>query len=262
MRTSDETFRKLSTLAKNKRISKYIENVREANGQQEILFKTGSRILFGAREGGFGRGFDEVDIIVFDEAQILTEKAMEDMVAAANQSRWEPGALVFFMGTPPRPIDPGEAFTNRRSEALKFREGKNYGPPTVGEDGIYVECSADRNANPDDRKQWEKGNPSFPLRTPLRSMIRLRKLLPSVDSWKREGLGIWDEEALTKSLISPEHWRMLFIPDATVMPDRRVVGIKFSVDGSLVGLSLGVRPEEGPVHVSGIRLASTAEGIG
>jgi hypothetical protein len=67
---------------------------------------------------GFGRGFDEVDVEVFDEAQILTEKALEDMVAATNQSRHPHGALLFFMGTPPRPVDPGEAFTERRKEAL------------------------------------------------------------------------------------------------------------------------------------------------
>jgi hypothetical protein len=73
--------------------------------------------MFGAREQGFGRGFDEVDIEVFDEAQILTEKALEDMIAATNQSRHPHGALLFFMGTPPRPSDPGEAFGLKREGA-------------------------------------------------------------------------------------------------------------------------------------------------
>ena len=207
-RTSDETFRKLSSLCKRASIAKYIEGKpREANGQQEIRFKNGSRILFGAREGGFGRGFDEVDILVFDEAQILSEKALEDMVAATNQSRWDPGALVLFMGTPPRPIDPGEAFTNRRLEALRLRDGKEFGEPTVGEDAIYIEASADRNGGLDDRKQWKLGNPSFPNRTPERSMLRLRKNLPSDDSWRREGLGVWDSQVKGKPRIKTESWR-------------------------------------------------------
>jgi hypothetical protein len=55
------------------------------------------------------------------------------MVAAANQSQQEAGALLFFMGTPPRPSDPGEEFTNRRSKALSGRN-KNI---------VYVEFSAD-----------------------------------------------------------------------------------------------------------------------
>jgi phage terminase large subunit-like protein len=262
-RTSNETFRKLSALADQKRVAKYVEKVREANGEQEILFKNGSRILFGAREGGFGRGFDEVDIIIFDEAQILTEKAIEDMVAAANQSRWEPGALVFFMGTPPRPVDPGETFTNRREGALKFREGKEYGAPSVGEDGVYVECSADQDADPDDREQWKKGNPSYPLRTPLRSMLRLRKLLPSIDSWRREGLGIWDRVSFVAPTIVPKAWGLLAIPAEERPAGRLVVGVKFSVDGAYAGLSVATRPVLAgvPVHVSGLRVASTAEGL-
>src|SRR5690606_6447420 len=110
-------------------------------GEQEIPFKNGSRILFGAREGGFGRGFDEVDIEVFDEAQILTIKALEDMVAATNQSRFVHGALLFYMGTPPRPIDPGEMFTARRQEALEFKQGRpDFGEAVVGGDTMFVEC--------------------------------------------------------------------------------------------------------------------------
>jgi len=70
------------------------------NGQQEITFTNGSRILFGAREGGFGRGFAGVDILVFDEAQILGQKALDDMVPAVNTA---PNPLVIRLGTPPRP---------------------------------------------------------------------------------------------------------------------------------------------------------------
>lgn len=215
LRTSDETFRKLSALAGKPSVAKHIDGKpREANGQQEIRFRNGSRILFGAREGGFGRGFDEVDILVFDEAQILGEKALEDMVAATNQSRWELGALVFLMGTPPRPIDPGEAFTARRAEALEVRGGAEFGAPSVGEDSVFVECSADAGANLDDREQWKKGNPSFPLRTPLRSMLRLRKLLPSDDSWRREGLGIWDEAGTVSRLIPAADWAAARVSEA------------------------------------------------
>jgi hypothetical protein len=112
--------------------------IRTANGEQEIRFRNGSVIMFGAREQGFGRGFDEVDVEVFDEAQILTEKALEDMVAATNQARHPHGALLFYMGTPPRPVDPGEAFTLKRTKALS---GKS-------DDMLYVEMAADPDADP------------------------------------------------------------------------------------------------------------------
>jgi hypothetical protein len=187
-RTSTQTFRVMQGYVKRKKVAPHLaegrtDGVRSGNGEQEIAFRNGSIIMFGAREAGFGRGFSEVDFEVFDEAQILTEKALEDMVAATNQSTHPHGALLFFMGTPPRPIDPGEFFTTRRAEALAGES----------EDSVYIECSADPDADPDDREQWAIANPSFPERTPLRSMLRLRKILPSDESWMREGLGIWDD---------------------------------------------------------------------
>lgn len=51
---------------------------------------------------GFGRGFDAVDVEIFDEAQILTVKALNDMIPATNVS---PNPLIVFMGTPPQPGD-------------------------------------------------------------------------------------------------------------------------------------------------------------
>lgn len=186
-RTATNTFRSLQAFARRKAVLPYLaegrnDGIRTANGEQEIAFANGSVIMFGAREAGFGRGFDEVDVEVFDESQILGLKALEDMVAATMQSRHPHGALLFYMGTPPRPVDPGEAFTARRAEALAGES----------EDQVYIECSADPDADPDDRAQWAKANPSFPHRTPLRSMLRLRKNLPSDESWLREALGIWD----------------------------------------------------------------------
>lgn len=249
-RTATNTFDGLRGFCRRPEVDPYIAAIRKTNGEQEITFTSGSRIMFGAREQGFGRGFDEVDIEVFDEAQILTEKALEDMVAATNQSRHPAGALLFFMGTPPRPIDPGFAFKQRRAEALSGES----------EDAVYVECSADPDADPDDREQWRKANPSFPHRTPVRSMLRLRKNLPSVDAWKREALGIWDRDAVAAGLIRPGAWSCL--RDEFVPSGRRVFGVKFSVDGAYVGLAGAVVPDEGPITVSGIRLASTGEGIG
>jgi hypothetical protein len=185
-RTTTNTFRSLQGMVRKKKVARHVAHngIRTANGEQEIKFRNGSIIMFGAREQGFGRGFDEVDIEVFDEAQILTSKALEDMVAATNQSRQASGALLFFMGTPPRPIDPGEEFTNRRSKALSGN----------AEHMAYIEFSADPDADLEDKEQWSKANPSFPDRTPLESMERMRENLTDDDSFRREALGIWDED--------------------------------------------------------------------
>lgn len=237
-RTATNTFKSLQGYAKRKQVAAYIEHIRTANGEQEIAFTNGSVIMFGAREQGFGRGFDEVDVEVFDECQILTEKALEDMVAATNQSRHPHGALLFYMGTPPRPVDPGEVFTARRTEALSGES----------QDSVYIECSADPDADPDDRKQWAKANPSFPKRTPLRSMLRLRKNLVSDESWRREALGIWDD-ANASSLFPPADWAECLDEDSQI-PDGAylVFAVDVSWDRKVAHVAVAGIREDGLRH--------------
>lgn len=247
-RTHNETFKKMQGMSRKPKIAPYIENVRATNGEQEIMFKNGSRILFGARESGFGRGFDEVDILVLDEAQILTADAMSDMVPATNAA---PNGLVFLMGTPPRPKDPGEVFTNVRQAALN-------GDP----DTLYIEFSADKGANLDDRKQLAKANPSYPHRTSDAAIQRMRKLLGSDESYRREAYGEWDEEALSKKAIKVTAWNGLKIRQDDVPDDdsRQVFAVKFAIDGSAVALAAARRPDAGAVHVEGIKMSSMADG--
>jgi hypothetical protein len=240
-RTATNTFRSLQGMVKRRRIRPYLaggrnEGIRTANGEQEIAFANGSIIMFGAREQGFGRGFDEVDIEVFDEAQILTEKALEDMIAATNQARHPHGALLFYMGTPPRPIDPGEAFTLKRTKALS---GKST-------DLLYLECSADPDADPDDREQWAKANFSYPTRTPLESMLRLRENLSSDEAWKREGLGIWDA-VQGKGVIPGPSW--LDAEDMhSIAIDRFALGVECGPDLVCASVALAGQRADGDWH--------------
>ena len=194
LRTTTTTFRTFQGLVKRKAIAPHLlanrsSGIREANGEQEIRFRNGSIIMFGARAQGFGRGVPEIDIEVFDEAQILGLKALEDMVPATNQAKHPHGALIFFIGTPPRPTDDGEAFTAKRSKALKDK------PPeevvwTHGNQ-VYIEFSADPGTDPDDESQYSVMNPSYPHRTPPEAMARMRENIPDDDSWNREARGIW-----------------------------------------------------------------------
>jgi len=232
-RTATNTFQSLQGMCRRKKVAPHVANVRTTNGEQEISFLNGSRILFGAREQGFGRGFDEVDIEVFDEAQILTEKALEDMVAATNQAQHPHGALLFYMGTPPRPVDPGEAFSLRRVKAL---DGKS-------KDMVFCEFSADPDADPDDRAQWAKANVSFPDRTPLESMLRLRENLPSDESWFREALGIWDD--VSGKRVIPEHIWASCADEQSMAADLLALAIDVSPDRSVASVAMaGQRADE------------------
>jgi hypothetical protein len=232
--TAGETFRQFDGMAQRAKVAAHIRQVFRGKGDEAIWFKNGSHILFGARESGFGRGMTDVDVLVFDEGQILPESTLEDMGATQNVAR---NPLTFIMGTPPRPRDNGEFFTLMRQEALA---GDSDG-------SLYIELSADRGADPMDRDQWRKANPSFPLRTSERAMLRLRKKLKNPDSWNREALGIWDEFSKQFSPINGPLWAdgADVGPSDTAKPDALAVDMSHAREISVGACWL----EEDSAHV-------------
>lgn len=202
LRTAKETFRAMKAMAALPLVKPHIQHISNANGEEGIFFTNGSRILFGARENGFGVGFANVGVLVLDEAQRLTSKAMDDLLPTLNTAT---NPLLILTGTPPRPTDAGEEFNRVRNDALD----EDYEPGVrIGGDTLYIEFSADPGAELDDRGQWAKANPSYPHRTPDRAIKRLLKNL-SEDSFRREALGIHDEVEIDKPVVSAGLWRRL-----------------------------------------------------
>jgi hypothetical protein len=239
-RTTTNTFRSIQGLVKRQRIAPFIapNGIRTANGEQEIRFTNGSILMFGAREQGFGRGMDALDSEVFDEAQILNLKALEDMVPATNQARNPHGGLIWFIGTPPRPSDDGEAFTAKREQALSGRS-KNI---------VYIELSAAPDSEPDDQSQYPIMNPSFPHRTPPEAMERMRENIPDDDSWNREARGIWPEVSRHTAIVPAGVWKNLTSagPEASFAP--AAIGVDMSHRGDISIAGCWVR-DDFPPHV-------------
>jgi hypothetical protein len=200
-KVSRESFNEMRGWAKSPLLAPHIDydEITTGAGNECIPFRNGSRIVFAARERGAIRGFTKVAVLVLDEAQILTEAALSDLVPTTNQAA---NPLIILMGTPPKPTDPSEVFVRLRQEAL---DGES-------SDVLYVELSADADADPGDRAQWRKANPSHPGRTPERAILRLKKLL-SPEDFLREGLGIWPAEPGSR-IIPTELWQTLADADA------------------------------------------------
>jgi hypothetical protein len=182
--TAADTFRDLKAICEQPKVRPFVRNIYDSGARLEIIFVNGSRIVFGAREHGFGRGFKRVGILIFDEAQILTARAADDMVPTTNR---HPNPLIFYMGTPPKPSDPSDHFLALRTEALAGESSET----------LYLEFSADPDADPRDREQWAKANPSYPHHTTARAMLRMMKNLKGPNAFAREALGIWDGTAST-----------------------------------------------------------------
>lgn len=221
--TSSETFLAMQGMASRAKVAPHIEQVFKGSGDEEIRFRNGSRILFGARERGFGRGIPGVDVLIFDEAQILSDKAMSNMLATMNTSSL---GLQLYIGTPPKPEDMSETFKRMRREALAG----------TLVDGAWIEFGADADADDTDRAQWRKMNPSYPKRTPWQSLMRLKRKLTPAD-WRREGMGIWDDDQAGSRLITEDEWTRAGVREA---PEGvKSFGVAFSMDGSRVSLAGG-----------------------
>lgn len=245
LRTAEETFGKMQVLAKRRRIAPHILKLVLGSGEEEVQFVNGSRILFGARERGFGRGFDEVDVLIFDEAQILTENALDDMIPATNQSRQPSGALLLFMGTPPKPTDPGDVFRRMRNEALTG-EDDDTGWIEFGADPDYTPTPAPAPLTAADWVQVEKANPSYPEDTPREAILRMRKKL-GPESFLREGLGIWDEDARVGVLPG---WPKCATDEEP--PPATVIGLAVSLDTEWGSIGAAGAWPDGRVNVGAV----------
>lgn len=248
-KTARETFESMQGLADMPSVKPYIKRIYSGSGDEKILFTNGSVIMFGARERGFGRGFPNIGVLIFDEAQILTSKALDDMTPSTNVAK---NPLILTMGTPPKPEDPSEFFTTQRLDAGIEADDEDYAgldddDDDVPRESLYVEFSADRGCDPSDKTQWRKAIPAFPNRVSERAVRRMRKILGEA-SFLREGLGIWDKIVRTKRIISKRLWASAIDigPDSDATPS--AIGVDMS-HGRELSISAAWALEGGRVHV-------------
>ena len=229
--TTEEMYEAMKDLAQHKKVAPHVVKCIALQGSRwRIQFRNGSRIDFGARSQGFGRGKAKVGVLVLDEFQHITSRALANLAPTTNQAE---NPLILCAGTPPGPEVSGEAFTMRRTAAL---DG-------LASDSVYVEFSADSDADLDDRRQWAKANPSFPKRTPERALLLLRKVLDE-DDFRREALGIWDEVSRHAPIVAPAAWKALISngPDFSEAPTAVGVDMSHGGDISIAGCWRGETP--------------------
>lgn len=212
-----------------------VDGLKTAKGREEIVWSNGSRIVFKARENGALRGVPKVRILVLDEAQIMGESVLSDVIPTLNAAT---NPQVVVIGTPPKPGDRGDYFTALRDAALSGETS----------DVFYVEYSAPEDYGMDDEEGWVHANPSFASgRTPRASMVRMRVNFTSDDDFAREALGRWDR-ADNGEIIPEEPW--LLAQDATSMATSdKSISIDVSPDGATAAVVLAGRRPDGRRHI-------------
>lgn len=246
VKTAKKSFKRLCAMFEDKRhpeIMALVKNIRRTNGEEAIELHNGGSIEFSARSRQAARGFDGISLVVFDEAQELTDDQLEAILATLAASDTGTRQIIY-AGTPPYPGCPGTVFRRRRTESLQ-----NAGPHDAWHEWS-VEAKGVDEINIEDTGLWYTTNPALGLhltedftKTELTSMTR--------DGFARERLGWWSPilTKVTDNAIDAAKWAACR-SEAKKPFGKTAYGVKFSADGGIVTLCGAVIPEIGPARIS------------
>ena len=256
VRTSKKSFRRLAAMFTDKRhpeITDIVKQIRYTNGEEQIELDNGGSIEFSARSRQAARGFDGISLVVYDEAQELTDDQVEAIMATLSASATGTRQIIY-TGTPPYPGCPGEVFRRRRSvcttDAGRHDSWHEWSVAADSIDEIKI----------DDPTLWYMTNPALGIRLDEEfTAEEMRSMSP--DGFARERLGWW-APTITKEenyAISAAVWDAC--KSAAKKPEGKTAyGVKFSADGAEVSLCGAVIPKDGPARISLIERRPTGSG--
>lgn len=234
----------------NEDMNALVANVRRTNGQESITLINGGMIEFSSRVNGGARG-STYDVVVFDEAQELTDDQMESimstMAAAPSGNR-----QLIYTGTPPSPVSPGTVFRRVRKTAHEHASDKL----------SWHEWSVDEIGDVHDVNRWYLTNPA--LGTRLDEEFTLEECTTlSEEGFARERLGWWDDRTQgANPIIDTSKWAACAVDDPFEPDDkeRMAFGVKFTPDGKTFALSVAIRHPDRPTYIQGIRSGEVDNG--
>lgn len=255
-RTSKRSFRRLESVFTDRRhpeLRAVVRNIRYTNGEECIELDNGGMIEFSARSRQAARGFDGISLLVYDEAQELTDDQIEALMATLAASATGTRQVIY-AGTPPYPGCPGTVFRRRRTACLE----------DAGAHDAWHEWSVEADGadsiNADDKALWYMTNPSMGAH--LTEAFTASELgTMSRDGFARERLGWWAPQlaAAADHPISAEAWDACR-SDELKPEGKTAYGVKYSADGATVCLAGAVIPADGPARVSMLELRPTSRG--
>lgn len=256
VRTSKKSFRRLAAMFTDKRhpeITDVVKQIRYTNGEECIELLNGGTIEFSARSRQAARGFDGISLVVYDEAQELTDDQVEAIMATLSASATGTRQIIY-TGTPPYPGCPGEVFRRRRT-VCTTDAGKH---DSWHEWSVCAENISEIKI--DDNSLWYMTNPALGIRLD-EEFTQEESRTMSPDGFARERLGWWcpllehkEDFAIDKAI-----WESC--ASNKPKPDGKTAyGVKFSADGALVCLCGAVLASDGTARISMIEEKPTGHG--
>lgn len=254
--TSKKSFRRLAAIFTNRKhpeMMALVKHIRQVNGEEAIELLNGGSIEYSTRSRERGRGFDGISLLVYDEAQELTDDQMEAVMATLAASTTTTRQIIY-TGTPPYPGAPGAAFRRRRMISTTNPGAHDawheWSVEAENVDAIDIE----------DRSLWARTNPAMGFRL-TESFTSEEMSTLSRDGFARERLGWWSPVLanVIDYAIPAEIWDGC-VSEETKPEGKTAYGVKFSADGSEVCLAGAVIPADGPARISLIERKPTGAG--
>ena len=257
VKTAKKAFQRLVKYFNDKKhpdVTSLVSKIRYTNGEEAIFLKNGGSIEFSARSRAGARGFDDIQIVVFDEAQDLTDDQLSAIMytLAASSTGYR---QMLYLGTPPDPSSPGTVFRRTRDKALSG-DAKRF---------CWHEWSVDE--RPRNGSTFEDlldavydCNPSMGYTL---SVEHTEDEFASADleGFACERLGWWRTSLIDESLVlDSSKWAACSIPvEAAPRDGKLAYGIKFTPDGKTYALSVALLGEAPYVEL--IDVHSTSRGV-
>ena len=238
VKTCKRAFNRLARVFSDKRrktLTRLVKQIRRTNGEEGIYLWhpdhigdeswPGASIEYSARSRSAARGFDKISVIVYDEAQELTDEQVEALLFTLGAS--DTDRFVLYTGTPPGPGCPGEVFTRVRQRALTDPT-----PRTAWHEWGIEDMPKQGSTFEDVLDLIYETNPAMGKRLSI-EFTEEEFANTALDGFARERLGRWTPLATISAAIPKAIWDgSVTGPIADRFQGRCALGVKFSPDGS------------------------------
>lgn len=263
VRTAKKAFRRLVNMFTDKKhpeIIRAVKKIRYGIGEESIELENGGIIEFTARSRQAARGYDGISLVVYDEAQELTDEQAEAIMSVLSASATGTRQLIY-TGTPPYIGCSGEVFRRFRQACIVSAGKGEESPSSWHEWGIAAESLQEISI--EDKTLWYEANPALGYRLTEEFTAEEFKTL-SGDGFARERLGWWTKPAAeTVDLaIDPKSWNACASDEKRPAEGKTAYGVKFSMDGATVVLAACRQPKDGTAaRISVINVQPTGNGL-